>query len=137
MLKHFFTRQFVGFLLVGITAAVLHWLSRILLSQMLPYSWAVAFAYVLGMTIAFLLNSYYVFPASDKPVHKQARDFFLINIAFFPVVWASALGLNRALIEFGMGWHSQELAHAVAISLPLLATFLLYKLFAFREKYHG
>ena len=137
MLKHFLSRQFAGFVAVGITAAVLHWLARILLSQLMAYSWALFFAYFVGMTIAFALNSHYVFPASDKPVHKQARDFIIINLAFLPVVWIAALGLNRVLIELGMGRYTQELAHAIAISLPLLATFLLYKLLAFREKYYG
>ena len=31
----------------------------------------------------------------------------------------------------------EEIAHAIAITLPVMATFLLYKFFAFREKYYG
>lgn len=30
--------------------------------------------------------------------------------------------------------NSEELAHAIAIPLPMLATFLIYKFFAFKEK---
>lgn len=127
----------MSFLAVGCVAALLHWLARIVLSLWLPYSWAVACAYGVGMTIAFLLNSYYVFPTSDKPVHKQARDFIIINSAFFPVVWFTALQLNRVMRDLGVDKFSEELAHAIAISLPVLATFLLYKFFAFREKYYG
>jgi putative flippase GtrA len=137
VLKHFFSRQFVGFLIAGGVAASLHWLTRILLSLVMPFSWAVVFAYGVGMTIAFLLNSYYVFPASDKPVKKQARDFFAINLAFFPVVWIASLSLNEALLDFGIVHYSEEIAHALAISLPIMATFLFYKFFAFREKYYG
>ena len=98
MLKHFLSRQFAGFLLVGVTAALLHWLARILLSLLMPFAWAVALAYGVGMAAAFLLNSFYVFPASDKPVEKQARDFIVINTAFFPVVWVVSIQLNRLLI---------------------------------------
>lgn len=137
MLKLFISRQFAGFLLVGGLAALLHWLVRILLSLVVPYSWAVAFAYAVGMTIAFILNSLYVFPASDKPVKKQARDFFAINIAFFPVVWIVSMQLNKSLVKLGIDKYSEEIAHAIAISFPVLATFLLYKFFAFREKYYG
>jgi len=137
MLKHFLTRQFVVFLAVGMTAALLHWLSRALLSQLMSYAWAVAVAYAIGMTIAFLLNRYFVFPKSDKPANKQARDFFFINMAFFPFVWIASLLLNQMLISLGVGSYSEGIAHALAISLPLMATFLLYKLFAFKDRYYG
>lgn len=137
MLKHFFSRQFVGFLLVGGLAAFLHWLARILLSLSMPYSWAVFLAYGIGMGIAFALNSLYVFPTSDKPVRKQARDFLAINLAFLPVVWLASLMLNQWLIGKGAVRYSEETAHAIAITLPVMATFILYKYFAFREKYYG
>ncbi len=131
------SRQFAGFLLVGTTAAGLHWLARLALSTVMPYGWAVFLAYGVGMAIAFVLNSYYVFPTSDKPVAKQARDFVAINLAFMPVVWAAAMGLNALLPRVGIVRYSEEVAHALAISLPVLATFLLYKFYAFREKYYG
>ncbi len=137
MLRHFLSRQFVGFLLVGGFAALLHWLVRILLSLVVSYPWAVALAYVVGMTTAFLLNSHYVFPASDKPVERQARDFIIINTAFFPVVWVVSIQLNRLLLGLGVERYSEAMAHAFAISLPVLGTFLLYKFIAFRENYHG
>ena len=137
MLKHFLSRQFAGFLLVGATAALLHWLARILLSLVMSYPWAVFWAYGVGMASAFVLNSYYVFPASDKPVEKQARDFFIINLAFFPVVWLVSIQLNKGLMRIGVETYSEEMAHALAISLPVLGTFLLYKFIAFRENYHG
>ena len=103
----------------------------------MSYPWAVALAYGVGMGTAFLLNSYYVFPRSDKPVEKQARDFVIINTAFFPVVWVVSLQLNRVLPGLGVERYSEEIAHALAISLPVLGTFLLYKFIAFRENYHG
>jgi putative flippase GtrA len=137
MLNHFISRQFAGFLLVGGLAALLHWLARILLSLFMPYSWAVVLAYAVGMTVAFILNSLYIFPASDKPVPKQARDFFIINSAFFPVVWLVSIQLNKVLPDFGVERYSEEVAHAVAISFPVLGTFLLYKFVAFRESYYG
>ena len=137
MLSHFLSRQFLAFLFVGATAAFLHWLVRILLSLFLAYTWAVCWAYLVGMTVAFLLNRIFVFPASDKAIATQARDFIVINLAFFPIVWAAALTLNRLLLKMGVEHYSQEIAHAAAISLPVLATFLLYKFYAFREKGYG
>lgn len=136
-MRHFLTRQFVGFLAVGVSAALLHWLTRILLSTVMTYAWAVFLAYGVGMAIAFTLNSVFVFPASDKPVATQARDFIVINLAMFPIVWVAAMLLRAVLPAIGVVQHADAVAHALAISLPVLATFLLYKFYAFREKYYG
>ena len=122
---------------MGGLAALLHWLARIMLSLTMPYYWAVFFAYAVGMAIAFALNSLYVFPKSDKPTRKQARDFLAINLIFLPVVWFSSLWLNEWLTGHGVLQYSEEVAHGIAITLPVMASFLLYKFFAFSEKYYG
>ena len=133
MIRYFLTKQFLGFLVVGGLAALLHWLARILLSVWLPFSTAVIIAYIVGMVVAFLLNSFFVFPKSEKARHTQARDFVWINLLFFPVVWFFSLQIDSWLKTIGMVSHSEELAHAIAIPLPMFATFLIYKFFAFKE----
>lgn len=134
MIKHFLTRQFLRFLAVGMLSAFSNWLARVCLSLWLPFSWAVVIAYGIGMSAAFLLNSIFVFPNSEKAWHSQARDFFLVNLAFFPIVWLVSIGVNRWLKAIGLTRYSEELAHAIAIALPLVATFLIYKFFAFKER---
>jgi putative flippase GtrA len=133
VIKHFFTKQFLGFLIVGGIAAFLHWLSRFLLSNWISFSWAVVFAYGIGMLIAFLLNAYFVFPGSGKPRAKQARDFIITNACFFPFVWISALTLNQLLRSFGFVRYTEAISHGVAVGLPMAATFLIYKFFAFKD----
>jgi putative flippase GtrA len=137
LIRHFLTRQFLAFLTVGGTAAVLHWLSRIVLSQWLPFSAAVVAAYCVGMTVAFVLNSRYVFSQSSKPRDKQARDFILVNLAFFPLVWGASLGINHGLRMIGVVRYTEALAHGIAVILPTLATFLIYKFFAFKDTEYG
>lgn len=134
MIKYFLTRQFLEFLAVGGLAALLHWLVRLFLSIWLPFSWAVIIAYAVGIIVAFLLNSFFVFPKSEKARHTQARDFILVNLSFFPLVWLVSVQVNDWLKTIGIMKHSEEMSHAIAISLPMLATFLIYKFFAFREK---
>lgn len=134
MIKYFFSKQFLGFLAVGGLAALLHWLARLFLSVWMPFSWAVISAYIVGMTVAFLLNSVFIFPKSEKPRHAQARDFVLVNLSFFPFVWLISVQVNNWLKAIGMTSYSEGLAHAIAISLPMFATFLIYKFFAFKEK---
>ena len=137
MISHFFTRQFLGFLAVGGLAAFLHWVSRILLSNWLSFSWAVIVAYCVGILVAFILNSYFIFPKSSKSKVKQARDFILTNVCFFPVVWASALLLNYGLLALGFVRYTEAIAHAIAVGLPMFATFLIYKFFAFKDIQNG
>ena len=133
MLKHFLSRQFLGFIAVGGLAAFLHWLSRIILSHWISFSAAVVFAYMIGMAVAFTLNAVYVFPGSNKPKRKQAQDFIIVNLSFLPVVWMISIGLERIFQSMGIVEYSQALAHAVAISVPMFATFLIYKFFAFKD----
>lgn len=137
VIRHFLTRQFLRFLVVGATAAALHWCARWLLSRWLSFGTAVALAYGIGLATAFWLNSRHVFPASSRPKRTQARDFVLVNLLFFPVVWSAALGADAALKAAGMQRHTQELAHAFAVALPTVFSFLIYKFFTFRTGLHA
>lgn len=137
MIKHFFTKQFLSFLAVGGLAAFLHWLSRIMLSNWLPFSWAVASAYAVGMLVAFSLNRIFVFPKSNKPIRTQARDFIIVNLSFFPLVWLASMEINQVLLSLGMIRYTEALAHGIAVALPMLATFLIYKFIAFKDTEYG
>ncbi|MBV5327747.1 MAG: GtrA family protein [Chlorobium sp.] len=137
MIKQFFTKQFLAFLAVGGVAAIMHWLSRILLSNWLSFSWAVVIAYAVGMLVAFSLNSYFVFPKLKKAKLKQARDFVLVNFSFFPVVWLASISINHALQALGMMSYTQTFAHGIAVGIPMIVTFLIYKFFIFKDIRNG
>lgn len=132
MIRHFFTPQFLAFLAVGTTAAFINWSSRIIFSFWLTYPIAVFMAYLLALACAFILNKYYVFPRSNRPLNKQMRDFFLTNIAFLPVVWSAAIMLARFIPHIFDTQYTEEIAHAIAIAIPMFATFLIYKFIAFK-----
>ena len=137
MIRHFLSRQFLAFLAVGATAALLHWAARIMFSQWLSFSWAVAAAYGVGMLVAFILNSLFVFPASGKPRHLQALQFALVNLGFFPVVWGASLLLEHLFTAAGMVRYTQAIAHGMAVLIPTCATFLIYKFFTFKGARFG
>ena len=130
---YFLSRQFLRFLAVGMAAASLHWLARLLLSHWISFAWALVLAYGVGIFFAYLLNAVYVFPASTRPRALQIRDFVVVNVCFFPLVWSVAYLLNGLLISLGYVLYAKELAHAVAVVVPAAATFLIYKLYAFKE----
>jgi len=137
MIRHFYTRQFLGFLAVGGFSAFLHWAARIVLNIWIPFSWAVVAAYAIGMSTAFCLYSIYIFPKSSKQKHLQARDFIIVNLAFFPIVWGASLALDYSFKQLGMVNFRHELSHAIAVVLPTIATFLIYKFFAFKDANYG
>ena len=134
MIRHFISVQFLLFLFVGATAAVLHWLTRYVISIWLSFPLAVALAYFVGIAVAFGLNRRYVFPSSTRPVQKQARDFVMVNLIFFPVVWGASILIRQFLIENEIVRYADGIAHGLAITIPVFMTFLIYKFIAFGSK---
>tara|TARA_B100002019_G_C21205008_1_gene566166 strand:+ start:783 stop:1181 length:399 start_codon:yes stop_codon:yes gene_type:complete len=132
LINHYFTKQFVGFLIVGIVAASLHWLARYILSFWFNFPVAVSLSYIIGILVAFELNRRFIFAYSKRNYYFQARDFILTNIAFFPVVWVSSIYFRSLLIRYEITQYSDGIAHGGAIMLPMLITFLIYKFVAFR-----
>ncbi len=133
MIRHFFTKQFLLFVAVGGFAAFLNWLARIILSRWMSFAAAVVVAYLLGMAAAFVLNRVFVFPRSDKPISRQARDFVMVNLVSFPLVLVAAILFERVFRSLGLVVYSKAAAHGVAVAIPALASFLLYKFFAFKD----
>lgn len=134
MIKHFYSEQFLLFTLVGLIAALLHWLSRMVFSYWFDFSIAVGLAYFVGMLVAFILNRLYVFPKSVKPLYKQIYVFTITNLVFFPIVWISTIEIHKVLVINKFLFYTEAIAHAIAISLPMLITFLIYKMLAFKEE---
>ena len=134
MIRHFLSVQFLLFLFVGVTAAVLNWLARYVLDIWLSFPLAVALAYFVSIAAAFVLNRKYVFPTSTRPVQKQARDFVMVNALFFPVVWVASIWIRQFLIENEIVRNADGIAHGLAISIPAFVTFLIYKFIAFGSK---
>jgi putative flippase GtrA len=131
--RAFFTRQFMLFVAVGGTAAALNWLARLGFSHWLPFWLAVVLAYGVGMAVAFVLNRIFVFPDSGRSIEAQMRDFVIINVAFFPVVWGVSITLAGYVLPWaGVTRWREEIAHAIAIAIPVLATFLLHKFITFK-----
>jgi putative flippase GtrA len=132
MIKLFFTKQFLKFLLVGGTAAGANWLARILINFWTSFFAAVALAYVVGMICAFILNRIFVFPESTRSLKLQMRDFFITNFIAFWLVLGTSLGLKSLFENMGMIFYPAEISHLIAVAVPTFVSFLIYKLFAFK-----
>ena len=133
MIRHFLTKEFLRFLLVGTTAAIGNWISRIVFNMWTEsFALSVVGAYAVAMAIAFKLNKIYVFPNSNQTLKNQIRYFALANFISFWVVLASAVLIKQFLEFLGMPHYTAELAHFIAIAIPMFGSFLIYKFFAFK-----
>ena len=133
LLSLYVSEQFARFLAVGGIALVLHWLSRFVLNFFMSYAWAIAFAYLIGIAVAFALNKLYVFPYSERPLEFEMFAFFLVNIAAFPFVWAAAYALGEWIFAGALPreW-ALATGHGIAILLPVFVNFALHKFITFR-----
>lgn len=132
MIKHFITKQFLFFLIVGIFAATVNFLTRIILSEWFEFSISVFIAYGFGILIAFTLKAIYVFPGATRSLKIQFRDFFLTNILCFPLVFFGSIYLREVLIYFNYDFYLDSTSHLISLSFPMLFTFLIYKFFVFK-----
>lgn len=135
LIRPLLSRQFGLFIFAGSMAALIHWCSRIAFNQYMDFRVALVFAYAVGIAIAFLLNKLLVFPESGRELRGEIQYFVLFNIAAFPLVWGASVFLAEyAMPTAGFSWHPREIAHAIAISLPLVLNFYLHKFVTFRPK---
>lgn len=131
------TRQFGLFLVAGGLAAVIHWGSRIVLNEFMDFRIALVIAYAIGIASAFWLNKWFVFPESGRELTSEIRYFVFFNVAAFPLVWGASVFLaEHVMPRSGFTWHPREVAHAIAIALPLVVNFFLHKFVTFRPEEH-
>ncbi|CTP82874.1 hypothetical protein A6R71_02155 [Xanthomonas translucens pv. arrhenatheri] len=129
------SRKFIKFLLAGGTAAAANFGSRILLGQVMPYTWSIVVAYLIGMLTAFVLNRMFVFEAASTGLRHQAIWFTLINIAAVLQTLACSLVLARWMFPaMGMRFHPETLAHAIGVAVPVFTSYFGHKALTFKER---
>lgn len=127
-------RQFIQFIAVGGFAAVVNFLSRIVLNHWMSYAIAIVMAYLLGMLTAFVLNRLIVFRNHANALHEQIFWFCVVNlVAVLQTLLVSLLLNDVAFPYFGFQWHTESVAHAIGVAVPIATSFIGHKKFSFRE----
>lgn len=124
--------QAVRFLLLGGLAAAINWVVRFPLSAIMPFSYAVVVAYMIGMSAGFVLYRNYVFPGSSRSLTEQSFLFLTVNLFGAVVVLALTWLFLWALAP--SGWPlfiTQGLAHGLAIGLGAVVNFFGHKTLTF------
>ena len=124
--KYYFNLEFIKFFLVGVFCALIHWLARIVINHYVSYEWALILSYGTALSLAFFLNKYYVFHNTKWSI-TQIYKFIGINLFFFPVVYYTSIFINNFLVSMNHYTFSRGIAHFLAISIPMLITFIFYK----------
>ena len=131
-------RQFVAFVIAGGMAAVVNFVSRIVLANWLDYTSSIVIAYIIGMATAFALNRLFVFQDAANAVHHQIFWFTVVNLA--AVIQTLLVSLLLAKIIFpkiGMSFHPEMIAHAAGVIFPIGTSFIGHKRFSFRSTNDG
>lgn len=132
-----FSAEFLKFLLVGGTAALVNFFSRFLFQVFFPYIASIALAFILGSVISFIFNKIFTFRHDKQKTSVQLAKFtvmtivsvFLASFIAF-VVMAVYEWLFSALIPKGL---AETAAHVIAIGLNTIYNFLAMKFFSFRK----
>jgi putative flippase GtrA len=125
-------RQFLLFISASGVAAAVNIGARLLFSMVVRYELAVALAYLVGMTLSFLLNRRFVFTAARGSTRAQYARFALVNAVSFVQVWLVSVGLARLLfpaIHFTR--HGETIAHILGVLSPVATSYFLHKHFSF------
>ena len=127
------SRQFAAFLVTGGIAALVNFGSRMLFGQWMSYSASIFLAYLCGMTTAFLLARAFVFTDSRRSISHSALWFAGVNVLAVFQTWAISLLLARYVLPWaGVTSHTESLAHAVGIMVPVVSSYYGHKHFSFK-----
>jgi putative flippase GtrA len=125
--------EFVRYLVAGGVAAGMNFGTRFIFSNWLPFEWAVACAYVVGMITAFLLMRGFAFRAGTHGWVRQAATFTAVNFAAVAqTLVVSSLFLRVVLPGAGIDRGAEAIAHAVGVLVPVVTSYFGHKLFTFR-----
>lgn len=125
--------QFVRFLVAGGMAATANYGSRFLFSQWVGYGAAIVLAYLVGMTVAFVLMRQHVFLASSGALAPQVFKFAAVNVlAVLQTLLISLLLAHWVLPAMGVVTLTEAIAHLVGVLVPVVSSYFCHRLLTFR-----
>ena len=132
---NFFSKQFITFLITGGIAAAVNFFTRILFSSWMSFSQSIILAYMFGMATAFLLAKYFVFKNSSRRSSTSAVIFIFVNVIAVLQTWSISIYLVEYLFPtINIVDFSEEIAHGIAIMVPVFTSYIGHKKWSFRDK---
>lgn len=126
-------RQFLRFLAAGGAAATANFGSRFLFSLWVPYEWAIVLAFLVGLTVGFVLMRGFVFNAHSKPFASQVAIFLAVNLFALLQTFLVSVALDRwVLPSLGVVSGVDALAHLVGVLVPVVTSYFGHRLATFK-----
>ena len=134
MVKHFFSNQFLVFLITGGIAALINFGSRIFYNFFVDFSLAIILAYLTGMVVAFVLAKKFVFTQSRQKLRHSIIFFSLVNSVALVQTWLISMGLAYYFLPYiKVTSYVPEISHAIGIMVPVFTSYLGHKFLSFRQ----
>lgn len=125
--------QILRFLFAGGIAAAANIGSRFIFSLWFSYSAAIVLAYLVGMTVAFLLMRVFVFDAGDKSAGPQVLKFVAVNALAVLQTLAISLLLARWIFPaMGFVAHAEAMAHFAGVLIPVVTSYFGHRYATFK-----
>ncbi|EHK66868.1 GtrA family protein [Achromobacter arsenitoxydans] len=134
VIKQFYSRQFISFLLAGGLAALVNIGSRIVYSQWVNFSWAIVFAYVTGLITGFVLTKVFVFKGATQALHRSILFFVLVNVVAAAQTWLISMGLAYYVLP-AMSvpeGYVENISHVIGVIFPVFTSYIGHKRWSFR-----
>lgn len=126
--------QFFNFIVAGGIAAIANFGSRIALSQWMHFVPAIVVAFLIGLSMGFVLNRFFVFAGAVNSLRNQAGWFALINLAaVVQTLFVSLLLADHVLPAMGIRKHAETFAHGVGVLVPVFTSYLGHKHLSFKR----
>jgi putative flippase GtrA len=126
--------RFARFVAVGGLAAALNIGARAALSLYMPFEWAVALAFPIALSFAFVANRSWVFTAGATDWRLAFWRFLLVNLAALAQVWLISVGLYRLIFPMvGFTWYPELVAHVVGVLSPVATSYYAHKHYSFKS----
>jgi len=133
MIRHFASKQFVAFLMIGGVSAAINFGSRIVFSFWFGFSFSIFLAFLTGITTAFILSKIFVFKESQQTLKRSAFYFLLVNIFALIQTWLISMILAYYLLPAaGFFNYTNEIAHGAGVIFPVFSSYLGHKYWSFR-----
>ena len=129
-----FSNQFLRFLVAGGIAAAANYGSRFVFSLWFDYPVAIVLAYLVGMTVAFVLMRRHVFAGTGGALSAQVGKFVGVNLLAVAQTLVISLLLARWVFPWiGLQQHAEALAHLIGVAVPVVTSYIGHKRLTFRH----
>lgn len=103
------------------------------------YPLSIAFAFMIGMGVSFVLNRRFTYPPSDRPKRREMLDFVAVSLVglFFTTSIAQGLRLSATSVleaVSSVGLMPEFAAHIAAVGVTAIYSFFAHKFISFRNE---